>query len=420
MVESLPYKNNTPINQATFFVNFSMHLAIISPYPPAITGIGQYGYHVSRLLAQSGAFSKITVLYGGTSFLERGYLPQMEMLPGWQPNRLDIGWRIPALLRRIKPDVVWFNLGVSVFGKSPLANLSGFLSPSGTHLLGLPSVVTLHELPELADLRALKAPGGIFAVYGARLLSKLATRADVICLTMKRYVDWLSISRPGPHYLHIPIEAYNPAEMLPEPESPELLFFSTLTPFKGLENLLNAFMVLQKEYPALRLTIAGAEHTRFPNYGRQLKAQYGNLADVYWLGQVPESDIRALFQRASIVVLPYQASTGASSMLIQAASWGKAIVASDLEDIQEVKRENGLDVTFFERGQVSALIDAIRDELVSAANRHAQAEHNFLAIRRHRPEMMCQMYLEAISLALDARGSPNRIVIPIPPSPEAN
>src|SRR3972149_5411351 len=44
----------------------AMHLAIVSPYPPNITGIGQYGYYVSRLLAQSGVFHRITVLTGAS------------------------------------------------------------------------------------------------------------------------------------------------------------------------------------------------------------------------------------------------------------------------------------------------------------------------------------------------------------------
>ena len=41
-----------------------MHLTIVSPFPPAITGIGQYGYHLTRALANSGSFSRLTVLAG--------------------------------------------------------------------------------------------------------------------------------------------------------------------------------------------------------------------------------------------------------------------------------------------------------------------------------------------------------------------
>jgi glycosyltransferase involved in cell wall biosynthesis len=396
-----------------------MHLAIISPYPPAITGIGQYGYHVSRLLASSGVFSKITILCGDTTSMDRDH-SSVEMHTGWSPNRLDIGWRIPSYLRSIKPDAVWFNMGVSIFGKSPFANLSGFFSPVGTRFLDIPSVVTLHELPELADLRALKAPGGVFAIYGARLLSKLATYADVICLTMKRYVDWLSISHPGPHYLHIPIGPYYPPEKLPEPEVTELLFFSTLTPFKGIENLLDAFRILQNEYPSIRLTIAGAENVRFPNYAREIMEKYNGLSGVSWRGQVPEEDIRPMFLRASIVVLPYKASTGASSMLIQAASWGKAIVASDLDEIQAISRDNNLDVTFFKRGQVPDLVDALRIHLNSPASRRTKADHNFAAIRYQPPEVMCRSYLHAFNLALESHRNHRRIVYPGSSSTEIN
>jgi hypothetical protein len=207
-----------------------MHLAIISPYPPTITGIGQYGYHASRLLADCGEFSKVTVLHGPAGspveLLDTArFSAPLAVQAGWRPDQWDTGWQIAARLRALEPDMVWFNLGVSIFGSSPLGNLSGFLSVAWAHSIGLPTVVTLHELPELADLRALKAPGGAFSLYGARLLARLATRADVVCLTMQRYVDWLAERRPGPCYLHIPTAAYHPPQRLPEPATPEPALF---------------------------------------------------------------------------------------------------------------------------------------------------------------------------------------------------
>jgi glycosyltransferase involved in cell wall biosynthesis len=396
-----------------------MHLTIVSPYPPIITGIGQYGYHVSRLLASSGVFSKISVLCGQADSLNKIKVsPEMELLEGWRPGQWDAGWRIASHLRQMKPDVVWFNLGVSVFGKSPLANLSGFLGPAGAHLLDLPNVVTLHELPELTDLRELKAPGGVFSLYGARILSRLAIRADVVCLTMQRYADWLSTSQPGPRYLHVPTGAYYPPELLPEPTVPELLFFSTIAPFKGLETLLKAFQFLQPTYPGLRLTIAGARHIRFPDYPERLKARFGHLTGIRWLDQVPETKVRSLFERASLVVLPYQASTGASSVLMQTAAWGRAVVASDLEEIRGLASENGLETAIFERGNVPALVESLKRQLDSAALRQAQVRQNFAAIQQYRPERLCTDYLKAFNLALEAHRSSHRIKVPSPSTTE--
>lgn len=399
-----------------------MHLAIVSPYPPSITGIGQYGYHISRLLANCGGFSKITVLHGlAETPLELPdpglFSTPLTKIAGWQPGRWNSGGKITASLRALKPDMVWFNLGVSIFGRSPFSNLSGFLSVSWAHAVGLPTIVTLHELPELADLRALKAPGGALSLYGARLLTILATRADVVCLTMQRYVEWLAAHRSGPHYLHITTTAYHPLRRLPEPSAPELLFFSTFAPFKGLETLLEAFCILRREFPALRLTVAGAKHARFPDYPQQIKAKYADLTGVDWQGQVAESDICGLFQRSRIVVLPYLASTGSSSVLIQASAWGRSLVVSDLDEIRSVVSEHGLEVTYFQRGQVSELAQALKIQLSSDERSRLQVEHNLAALARRSPESLCQAYLHAFDLALTAKRSLKRIAAPQPLPP---
>ena len=287
-----------------------MRLAIVTPYPPSITGIGQYGYHVSRLLAYSGAFSQVTVLTGHNGVAQVDVPYPIGIEHGWEPDRWRIGRAIPEALARIQPDLVWFNLGVSIFGREPLANLSGFMSILGVKRQRLPSVVTLHELPELADLRTLRAPGGFLARYGARLLTNIATRGDVTCLTTRHYADWLTRRRNATSLVHIPLGAYGTPDPLPETDSPELLLFTTLAPFKGVELLLQAFQTLKESLPKLRLTIAGAEHARFPGYMERVREVHRSLDGVRWLGQVPESEIRSLFRRAQLVVLPYLASTG--------------------------------------------------------------------------------------------------------------
>jgi hypothetical protein len=170
-----------------------MHLVIVSPFPPAITGIGQYGYHITRGLAASGVFTRITVLAG--SHLE-GQIPNhlglTEIEYCWVPGELNARQAILSRVERLNPDLVWFNAGASMFGKSPWVNLSGLLAPMFVQRMRIPTVVTIHELAELTDLRALNAPGGIFAKAGARLLTRITSQADLVCLTMKNYADWLS------------------------------------------------------------------------------------------------------------------------------------------------------------------------------------------------------------------------------------
>jgi glycosyltransferase involved in cell wall biosynthesis len=391
----------------------NMNLAIVSPFPPDVTGIGQYGFHVSRALAQSGKFTHIRVLAGARAASESVDIPSsMKVVYAWQPDHLEVGLVINSYLRQQNPDLVWFNLGASVFGRSPLANLFGFLSLYHVRLSGLPTVVTLHELVELADLKTLNAPGGRLALFGARLLTNIATQADVVCLTMRRYVNWFSAQHPNLTCVHIPIGAYQTPERLSESRFPELLYFGTLAPYKGLEVLLSAYQLLLSRYPGLRLTIAGADHPRFPGYCDTLRRGYTALPGVRWLGQVPEDQIRAMFARAQIVILPYLASTGSSSVLYQAATWGRALVASDLSETRAVAEESNLEVEFFENRDAADLVRAIGSLIESPMRRYAQTQHNYNVIQRRRPEVTCHAYLQAFNLALEAHRSPNRIDIP--------
>lgn len=388
-----------------------MHLTIVSPFPPTITGIGQYGYHVTRSLAKSGSFSRVTVLAGSKINGEHpNHLGITELDYCWGPGQLNARQAILSRVRRLDPDLVWCNLGASVFGKSPWMNISGLFTPMLIQRMGFPTVITLHELAELSDLRALNAPGGPFAKWGARLLTEIATQADVTCLTMSNYADWLTARQI--QCAHIPIGAYHEPDLLEESESQELLFFTTLAPFKGLELLLEAFHILQPEYPHLRLTIAGTEHTRFPNYANELRTHFNGTKGIHWRGQVPEEHVMDLFRRAQIVVLPYTASTGSSSVLYQAATWGRAVVVSDLKEILELASESNLLVEFFKSGDIKSLCNSIRALLNSPEKRRKQTQHNFNSIQHARPEVTCRRYIEVFNYALRKHGSENRILMP--------
>lgn len=396
-----------------------MHLAIVSPYPPAVTGIGQYGFHVSRALSQTDMFGRITLLTGQTS--ESGAIddqPGIVVERIWNPDGLDAGLRTARRLVGLKPDLVWFNLGVSAFGRTPLSNLSGFSGPLVGRSLGLATVATLHEVLEQADLQKLRAPGGVLAGAGVKLMTRLAAQADVVCLTLRRHREWLARRYSQTHWVHIPHGTFDKPDRLVESERQELLIFTTYAPFKGLELLLEATRRLKRRYPRLELTVAGAEHTRFPGYLEQVKRSSGDLPGVHWVGCVPEADLRAIFQRAAIVVLPYLATTGTSSVLYRAATWGRSVVASDLPEMQMAARESGMEVNFFRSGEARHLEQVLDELLRDPERRRAQVECNLRAVRRTTLEDTSKAYLQAFNLALSVRQSSKRIAVPAQTSQE--
>jgi len=122
-----------------------------------------------------------------------------------------------------------------------------------------------------------------------------------------------------------------------------------------------------------------------------------------------EDDVKDLFRRAKIVILPYAASTGSSSVLYQAATWGRAVVASDLHEIRKLTIENDLQVEFFESNSVEKLRDSIWRLLNSPSLRQAQAQHNFSSIQHLRPKATCHRYIQAFNRALEKRQSAKRI-----------
>ena len=377
-----------------------MHLAIVTPFPPNITGIGQYGYCVSGALARSGAFDRITLLTEisqGDLAVERWNGITIERI--WQRDSVNVGWRVTARLLQLRPDVVWYNIGASVFGRTLMANLSGLFSPMLIHVSRLPSVVTLHEMVEQADLSALRAPGGPLAGLGARLFTFLTTRTDVACVTLRGYADWLRVRFPDLAVTHIPLGSYEPPEMLPDAGGQELLIFATYTPYKGLELLLDAFCEMHARYPSLHLTVAGAEHPRFPGYVDGVRRALGDHPAIRWLGCVPEPELRDLFAQASIVVLPYTAATGSSSVLHRAVAWGRPIVLSDLPEMRAVMEEENLHAEFFAVGDRNSLIAAVERLLADPSLRTVQAHHNYQVTLRMTLEDTCRAYLRAFELA---------------------
>ncbi len=381
-----------------------MHLAIVTPLPPSATGIGQYGFYISLALARSGRFNQITILSGAIP----GY-PRREEQSGmiieriWTPGNWDVGPRIIARLGILKPDIVWYNLGVSIFGRSLASNISGLLGPIVSQQANLASVITLHEVAAQADLQTLRAPGGPLASLGARMITYAATRGDIVCVTLLRQAEWLHKHWPKLHLQYIPQGSFFPPCQLGEVGDYELLIFGTFAPFKGLEVLLKAFQQLRQKLPGLHLTIAGMEHPRFPGYLQRVHAEYGHIPQIRWLGQVPEGQLADVFRKSNIVVLPYIATTGSSSVIFRAATWGRPIVASDLPELHAAAEEVGFMVNYFPTGSAGDLSDTLFELLTDPSRRDKQVKHNLAAIGRLSLENTCAEYLRAFDLALAVR-----------------
>ena len=138
-----------------------------------------------------------------------------------------------------------------------------------------------------------------------------------------------------------------------------------------------------------------------------LMEKYSAVKNIRWLVDVPEDRVQSIFERASIVVLPYSASTGSSSVLYQAASWGRPIVASGLPELRSAAAESGLQINFFETDNVQNLTRQLKDLLDHPARLQAQIHQNAERIHSIQPRSTARHYLKAFDMALSAAGKPS-------------
>jgi len=158
--------------------------------------------------------------------------------------------------------------------------------------------------------------------------------------------------------------------------------FGTCAPYKGLEVALDAFDLPRGTHPALRLTVAGADHPRFPGYLAAVRQRYKTRSGVRWLGYVPPAELRAIFARATVVVQPATATTGDSGAIYRAASWGRLVIASDLAELRATAEDVDPRITYFPAGIPAALAATLRDLLANPLQREARVAHNSEIVQR--------------------------------------
>jgi glycosyltransferase involved in cell wall biosynthesis len=109
-----------------------------------------------------------------------------------------------------------------------------------------------------------------------------------------------------------------------------LLFFGRIWPYKGLRYLLEAFSLVKREIPEARLVIAGKGGDLAAN-GATIRSLTGiEVIDRY----IPEELIASLFERSSLVVLPY-VEASQSGVAAIGYSMGTVVVASNVGGFAE-------------------------------------------------------------------------------------
>lgn len=202
---------------------------------------------------------------------------------------------------------------------------------------GIPVVVTAHNVSA--------HEGGGAYVRASRILFRMADRVLVHSEANRaRLIEQYAL--PEEKAVQVAIGAYmGDAEAVPRddaigalglpPERRYLLSFGTIRPYKGVDDLIEAFARIAPSHPEVDLVIAGKPWSAWEPYARQIEA-HGLKDRVHlFLDYIPEDRVRLFFSAADTTVLPYRHFDAQSGVCAVAMPYRKPVIVSDVGGLPE-------------------------------------------------------------------------------------
>ncbi len=277
-------------------------------------------------------------------------------------------WAVPSLiravrfLRRFRPDVLVLQWWTGTVLHSYLVLCLA------ARLAGVRVVVEFHEVQDTGEAQHRWA-----ARYVRALIRPLVrctagvvvhSRFDLEALTGTYRLAGV----PAEVALHGPFDHHErlvPAARRAADGNCRLLFFGTIRPYKGLEDLIEAFARLPESFS---LTVVGETWEGWTLPAELIAASPAAGRITFVNRYVADAEVDAFFAAADLVVLPYRRSS-ASGPLHIAMSHGLPVVVTAVGGLVEAaERYSG--TTFVPAGSPDELVGAIRTGSGKTGRRH--------------------------------------------------
>jgi len=383
-----------------------MKLAIVTAYPPSKVTLNEYAYHLVKQFRQNQNVTELILLTDKTEgvkdleFTEAGC--KITVKECWSFNSYKNIFSVTKAINQTQPDSILFNLQFMKFGDKKIAAALGLMLPLVCKLKKIPNIVLLHNILEEVDLGSAgftsnKLMQKIYGFIGSTL-TKLILQADVVAVTMLKYVNILECKYLASNVKLIPHGTFEIADE-PDytlPEGPlQIMTFGKFGTYKKVEGMIEAVeMVRNSTGLDLEVVIAGTDNPNVPGYLAKVEEDYKHVPQVRFTGYVEEEDVPVLFNESAVVVFPYTSTTGSSGVLHQAGSYGKAVVMPDLGDLALLVKDEGYQGEFFESISVESLASAIEKIVTNEPYRLHLAEVNYEAATAHPMSQIANMYIE--------------------------
>lgn len=376
-----------------------MKICLVAAFPPSKRQLNEYSYHIAREI-QRHKDVELTILadevddYDFVKDLRDGSgeaqthseLPGFNVIRCWKFGSIATPVRLLNTIRRLNPDVVWFNLVFSSFGapENPFAAFAGLSVPALTRAAGFYTHITLHHIVEHVDIAGAGVRREKIYRMGTNVATRALLRAHSVSVLLSAYRRTLMRKYSAENVLlgtHGTFTTISNPPDLKKRGNPDLriLAFGNWGTYKRLEALMEAFPTVLKHIPNARLIVAGGNHPMAAGYWESIRAAQPAGLPIEFRGYIPQQDVPELFRTSSILVMPYDSSTGSSGPAHQACEFGVPIVCADIPDFRCMATDDDMAISFYNKGDSADLAEKLITILQSPELQRQMSMHNYEA-----------------------------------------
>jgi glycosyltransferase involved in cell wall biosynthesis len=395
-----------------------MKICFVAAFPPSGGPLNEYSFHMAREIQKHPGI-ELTILADELEDLpystdaagnplsteQQPELPGFHVIRCWKFGSMATPVRLLKTIRQINPDVVWFNLVFSSFGTydKPLAAFAGLSVPALTRAAGYFTHVTLHHIVEHVDFAASGVRRERLYRLGTNMVTRTLLRADSVSVLLSAY--WRTLVQKY-EARNIVLGTHGIFSQLPSPPdfsqrgNPELriLAFGHWGTYKRLETLMAAFPAVLKQVPNARLIVGGGNHPTKIGYWESVRDAQPKELPIEFRGYVPQRDVPALFATSSLLVMPYDSSTGSSGPAHQACEYGVPILCADIEDFRCMSNDEDMSIEFYKIGDPVDLAKKLVALLQAPELLKEMGKHNYHAGIRMNMASVARTYLRWFEL----------------------
>lgn len=391
----------------------SLRIGVVTAFPPGRNSLNEFGLHLVRHFARLPEVDEVVAYVDRTDAGPPDPQPKVSFRPCWRFNDLANLVRVPREIIRSKPDAVVLNLQFATFGDKRIPGALGLLIPAVLRVCRVPTLLVLHNLADNVDMKDAGFANSALTARLMRVAGRLLTRclllADLVTLTIPRYVEFLRSSYGATNAILAPHGSFQdvqtPSFAVP-PGRRSIMAFGKWGTYKTVDMLVDAYQeLLRRGYQDLRLVLAGSDSPNSSGYMAAAATRYRGVPHVEFPGYIAEEQVPELFLDASVVAFPYTSTTGSSGVLHQAGEYGRAVVLPRIGDLVDIIEEEGFAGVYFAPGDPVSLAGALAEVLDDPAKQESLGRRNFAAAAGIPMSEVVQWHLAHIERLLERRRS---------------